>query len=214
MKAVVLLSGSGVPEAMLEEELACADTVVSADGGAAHLARLGRMPHVLVGDMDSIDKALLQQIESSGAVIVRAVAAKDETDGQLAVDEAITRGTTELVLLGALGGRVDHLLGNLMLLIRAAMRGVRAVIRDGGCEIFAATGPVTVSGEVGQTVSILPAGCGVSVRYLDGFQFGTREPLPLPIYAPVGVSNVLTAKEAHASVEGWGYIILVGSHMV
>ncbi len=207
MKALLLLGGSGAPETLLLRELASSDLVICADGGVAHLHALGRLPDVLVGDMDSIAPALLAAMERSGVELVRVLAAKDETDGWLAVDQAIARGATEIVLLGAMGGRADHLLGNLMLLVRAARRGVRTIIRDGECEIMAATGPVEIIGKAGQTLSILPIGEGVSVRYLDGLQYGTKEPLPLPIDAPNGVSNVMTADVAHVAVDGFAYLM-------
>ncbi len=207
MKVLILLGGSGAPEALLRQELASSDLVICADSGAAHLNALGRLPDVLVGDMDSIDSSLLEAMDCSGVELVRALAAKDETDGWLALDQAIARGATEIVILGAMGGRADHLLGNLMLLVRAAKRGIRAFIRDGECEIMAVTGPVEITGKAGQIVSILPIGEGVSVCYLDGLQYGTKEPLPLPIDAPNGVSNVMTADVAHVVVEGWGYLM-------
>jgi hypothetical protein len=47
------------------------------------------------------------------------------------------------------------------------------------------------------------------VRYLDGFKYGTKEPLPLPIDAPVGVSNELITDRAYAEIDGWAYIIRI-----
>lgn len=207
MKALIIVGGGGVSPELLQAELSNADVTICADSGAKLLAAINHRPHVLVGDMDSIEPGLLNKLEAAGVETVRADAAKDETDGQLALDIAMARGATEIVLLGALGGRIDHTLGNLLLLTRAAMRGVRAVMRDDVCEVSAATGPVEISGRPGMTVSLLPAGSGVSVRYLDGMRYGTKAPLPLPIDAPVGVSNEMTAERAHVVIEGWAYIV-------
>lgn len=206
MKALVV-AGSDVPRALLCAEIGSADLVICADSGAKHLDAAGRLPDLLVGDMDSIDAGLLRKLETAGVEIIRAEAAKDETDAQLAVDEAIARGATELVFLGALGGRLDHALGNLMLLVRAAKRGVKSVVMDDACEITAATGFVEIAGRAGDTVSLLPIGPGISVRYLDGLRYGTKEPLPLPDDAPVGVSNEMTAESAHVEIDGWAYIM-------
>lgn len=209
MNVLIVLGGSAALADLLVHEAELADIIITADSGAAHLAAAGLLPHVLVGDMDSIDASLLRQLESSGVDIVKAIAEKDETDGWLAMDEAISRGATEIVMLGALGGRVDHLLGNLMLLVRAEKRDVRAVIKDEGCEITTVSGAAEIKGRAGDTVSLLPIGEGVSVSYLDGLQYGTQEPLPLPIDAPVGVSNVLTADVAHVVVAGRAYIVKI-----
>jgi thiamine pyrophosphokinase len=210
VRALVLTGGGGVPKTMLLEELAKAGLVVCADSGAVHLAAIGRKPDLLVGDMDSIEAGLLLEFEAAGVETIHVSAEKDETDTRLAMDEAISRGASELVLLGALGGRVDHTMGNLMLLVYTAKRGIKAVIRDASCEITAATGAVEISGNVGDTVSLLPAGDGVTVRYLDGLRYGTREPLPLPIDSPIGVSNVMTANTANVIINGWAYIIQNG----
>lgn len=210
MKALVLTGGGGVPQTMLLEELANAGLVVCADSGAVHLAAIGRIPDLLVGDMDSIEAGLLLEFESAGVETIHVSAEKDETDTQLALDEAASRGASEIVLLGALGGRIDHTLGNMMLLIYAAKRGIRAVIKDVACEITAVTGETEITGMVGDTVSLLPAGDGVTVRYLDGLHYGTRKPLPLPIDSPVGVSNVMTAEAAHVVIGGWAFIIKNG----
>jgi thiamine pyrophosphokinase len=208
VKALVV-AGGDVSPVLLASGLAVADIVICADSGARYLASTGRLPDVLIGDMDSIDTRFLLELETAGVEIVRAPCEKDETDAQLAVDEAIARGATVLTLLGALGGRIDHTWGNLMLLVRIAQRNVKAVVKDDACEIFAATGAVEITGRAGETVSLLPAGSGVSVRYLDGLKYGTTEPLPLPIDAPVGISNVLTADRAHVIIDGWAYIIRI-----
>lgn len=203
----LVVAGGEVPQGLLKSELESADFVVCADSGAERLEASGRLPDLIVGDMDSIRPELLRRLESAGVETVRVSAEKDETDAELAVDEAMARGANEIVLLGALGGRIDHALGNLMLLVRAAKRNVKAVIKDDSCLIIAATGDVELTGSIGDTVSLLPAGSGVTVRYLDGLKYGTKEPLPLPVDSPVGVSNVMTAERAHVVIEGWAYVI-------
>jgi thiamine pyrophosphokinase len=208
VKALVVAGGDVSPR-LLRRELWETKFVVCADGGARHMAGTGRMLDLLIGDMDSIDPDLLYSYETEGAEIIRANEEKDETDTQLAMDEAVARGATEIVLLGALGGRIDHTLGNLALLVRAAERNVKAVVKDENCLVFAATGDVELCGCIGDTVSLLPAGSGVSVRYLDGLKYGTQEPLPLPVDSPVGVSNKLTAEKAHVVIEGWAFIIRI-----
>jgi len=208
LKALVV-AGGDVPQGLLQAELTDAGIVICADGGARYLATTGRLPDILIGDMDSIDAGLLHKLESSDVEIIRAATWKDETDAQLAVDEAIARGADEIVMLGMLGGRIDHALGNLMLLLRSAQRNVRSVVKDKKVEITAATGAVEVAGKAGETVSLLPVGSGVSVRYLDGLRYGAKEPLALPLDSPVGVSNVMTADKAHIVVDGWAYLLII-----
>lgn len=207
MKAAVILGG-GAQSGLMRRELKDAELIVCADGGAAHCVAAGVRPGVVVGDMDSIDPKLLRSLEATGVEVVRADRHKDETDAELALVEALRRGATEITLLGALGGRLDHTMGNLMLLLRAARRGIKAVLKDESCEIFAATGETQIVGHTGQTVSVLPIGEGVSVRYVDGVEYGLGAPVELPLDKPVGVSNVMTADKAHITISGWAYIVL------
>ena len=211
MKAVLLLGGRQPGAEELERRLACADLVVTADGGAHALHRLGQLPHVLVGDMDSIVPGLDRELEAAGVTVLRSSPQKDETDGQLALDYALERGATELVLLGAGGGRLDHLLGNLQLLLRAARRGARAVLSDGGTSAWAATGRADIAGRAQDTISLVPVGDGVAVTYGCGFKYGTGQRLELAADQPLGISNELTEDKATVTIEGWALIVKIDS---
>src|ERR671911_857583 len=103
--------------------------VIAADGGAAALNRLSRHPDLLVGDLDSADAGLVARLEAEGAEIQRHPADKEATDTELAVVAALAAGATEVVILGALGGRrLDHELANLLLLADGRLASVDARI--------------------------------------------------------------------------------------
>ena len=101
-------------------------------------------------------------------------------------------------VLGALGGRLDHALANLMLLVRAACKGASAQILDGGVRIIRVDGAYTLEGAKGHTVSLLPLGAAHGVT-LEGF-FYPLEDHTLTCEHPLGVSNVVTADTASVSV--------------
>lgn len=94
------------------------------------------VPDLIIGDFDSYDKA---QLAMSGAdmdvnladieTIVLPVI-KDETDTAFAVSEALRRGFEEFLLIGAIGGRMDHSLVNVSLLYKLYEAGCQAVIVD------------------------------------------------------------------------------------
>ena len=98
------------------------------------------------------------------------------------------------MLLGALGGRLDHALANLMMVVRAARRGVWAEIRAEGVQIVRINESYTMTGAKGSTVSLLPLGeaRGISVRGC----YYTIEDFTLASDTSRGVSNVVTADEA------------------
>ncbi|MBM3187582.1 MAG: thiamine diphosphokinase, partial [Chloroflexi bacterium] len=113
--------------ALLDE----ANVLIAADGGANWLFALGRQPDVVVGDMDSILPETLEALIRAGCRVRRHPSQKDETDTELALLEAAAMGATRITLLGALGGRVDHQIANLMLLAMPQLAGIETVIYDG-----------------------------------------------------------------------------------
>jgi thiamine pyrophosphokinase len=108
-----------------------ADRVIAADYGAHHARAWGWPIDLLIGDLDSLAPAEIQEVRAAGVPTVTAPAAKDETDLELAVARALSDGATELIICGALGGRADHMLANVLLLARRELIGVETVLTDG-----------------------------------------------------------------------------------
>ena len=126
---VVAGSPTGLPPAELAPS--SGDRVIAADYGA-HLARAWGWPvHLLVGDLDSLPADEVKALRAAGVPVVTAPQAKDETDLELALARALGDGAQEIVICGALGGRADHLLANVLLLARPELAGVKVAIADG-----------------------------------------------------------------------------------
>jgi thiamine pyrophosphokinase len=128
---VFVIAGSPIAQPPCRFAPGPSDRVIAADYGAHHARAWGWPIDLLIGDMDSLAPAELQAARASGVLTVTAPAAKDETDLELAVARALSDGATELVICGALGGRADHMLANVLLLARRELIGVEAVIADG-----------------------------------------------------------------------------------
>jgi len=104
--------------------------VIAADSGIRHAAALGVVPELWVGDFDS---SSAEDFEAHRDVPRQAFpAAKDKTDGELAIDIAIAKGATSLIILGAFGGdRADHEFLHLALALRLAERGFDVTLTSG-----------------------------------------------------------------------------------
>lgn len=211
MKALILLGGDAPPLPLLREQLAWADRVICADGGAGVMDAIGAHPDVLLGDMDSIQPGILERWQAAGVDTLCSPAEKDYTDGQLALDWAMEHGATEIRMLGGMGGTLDHMLGNVALALRAARRGVACALLDGHSRAWAATGKTSIEGRPGDIVSLLPLAGDASVRYLHGLQYGTWEPLALPADMPIGARNMLTDSPAQIDIEGWVLVVVVSA---
>ena len=107
------------------------DLVIAADSGYLSARRLGVMPHLLLGDLDSLDKSLVSEDELTALEKIIVSPIKDDTDTQLAVDTAIERGADNIVLVGGLGGRLDHTLSSVFLLEYIRKKGVKPMMTDG-----------------------------------------------------------------------------------
>jgi len=148
--------GPSVRAALVEPGL-----VIAADGGAVKAAQLGLSPLIVVGDGDSLAPEAVEQLRRAGSEVIVHPVDKDESDAELAVREALRRGATVVVILGALGGtRVEHGVANLMLLTLPDLAGLDVSIVDGGStyRVIGGAGPdeTSISGAVGDFVSLLP----------------------------------------------------------
>ena len=107
------------------------DIVIAADSGYNNAVRLGAKPGLLLGDLDSIDRGALAPDELSRIEKIIVPPIKDDTDTQLPVDTALSRGADEIFIVVGLGGRLDHTLSSVFLLEYIADRGARPVMTDG-----------------------------------------------------------------------------------
>ena len=194
------------------------EAVIAADGGLARARAIGLEPTLLVGDLDSLDPALIAAAEASGPPIRRSPEAKDESDAELALLAALDDGATRVTMLGAFGGpRLDHALANLWLLAHPALAGIDAALLDARTRatLVRAPGPDgqpvsrPLPGRTGATVSLLPFGgdaTGVTTR-------GLRYPLhdePLPSGPARGLSHVREAPDASVTLRA-GRILVIDS---
>ncbi|MEW6420390.1 MAG: thiamine diphosphokinase, partial [Deinococcota bacterium] len=171
------------------------DLVIAADGGARHAAVLGVEVAAWVGDFDSSDDLTL---DAPREVHPRA---KDETDAELAVLIARERGATELVFLGAFGGRFDHTAALVLGGMRLAREGLRVILHSGD----ESGHPLLPGADV---CLDLPQGMTLSVLALSDLRGltlkGTRWPLDqadVPLGSGWTISNEAAGGPVHAALE-------------
>jgi thiamine pyrophosphokinase len=153
-RALIFLGGEAVPRNRFESLLS-GSLLIAADSGAAWLAETNLRPHVLLGDFDSLDPALRTKLKPQVEAYLPFPAHKDQTDGELAVDYALSQNFVEIVLIGGLGGRVDHAIGNAMLLFKIARRKRCGWMLDVDSRIFPVSRRLQLDGVPGQMFSLL-----------------------------------------------------------
>lgn len=159
MSQVVVVVGGGALSPRAIELLEAEATVIAADSGLDHAVAAGLTPSKLVGDLDSVSAAGRMWAYAHGTVVDEYPAAKDLTDTELAIAAALEiPGIDDLVVVGGVGDRLDHLLGTLLALGHQALANltlVRAVIGDTEFVIVHAGRQVPIAVEPGQTFSLL-----------------------------------------------------------
>ncbi|GAB6192214.1 thiamine diphosphokinase [Desulfocastanea catecholica] len=174
-----------------------ADLIIAADGGANHCAQFAVTPDILLGDLDSIDAHILAAYEHAGTSIHRHPKQKDATDLELALDLAQEKGARTVWLVGALGGRWDMSLANVMLAAGEKYQEQHIFLLASNCSmhILHPGKEHTISGAPGQKVSVLPLkgdACGVT---LHGFAYPLTDQT-IPFGSSRGVSNIMRGNTA------------------
>ena len=214
-----MFAGGEEPESLPESSGGdgAADLVIAADGGLRWAQKLEVHVDVVVGDMDSVDAAALAEVEAGGAEIVRHDPDKDATDLELALLLACERGASSITLIGGHGGRLDHFLGNIALLV-SLPKGVQAQALMGETEIFVIHGcgargaeqqgeELQLNGKPGQIVSLIPwdgHAAGIKTE-------GLRWPLAgetLSLGTSRGISNEMTSTQASVSLESGTLLVI------
>jgi thiamine pyrophosphokinase len=134
------------------------DVLYAADGGASHILRLGLLPAQVVGDLDSLIKEELEELLTAGVRIVRHPQDKNLTDLELTINCALAEGHQSLVIVAALGGRLDMILGNINLLTRPDLLERDIRLDDGVEQVLFVRNEAHISGKAGDIVSLLPWG--------------------------------------------------------
>lgn len=181
----------------LAERLSGYDTIFAADGGFSLCKTAGVLPAAVLGDMDSL-------AEEPGVEMIRHPAEKDSSDMEIAVDHALGLGFGGIDVYGALGGRIDHELCNIMVCakrpgaVRLLDRGSTVIALEAGRR-FVGTG---APGDIVTVVALdAEARCGT-----EGLKYSLRdEPLPR---GSRGLSNVMEGDSFSVAVSSGTVLVI------
>jgi len=176
------------------------DIVLCADGGANYAYKLGLTPEYIIGDMDSIDEKVKEFFNSKGVRFKKYPQRKDFTDMQLALALAFEMEADEVILLGTQGKRFDHSLSNLYCGIEFVKKGMKITHLGPECTVYLVSDNLSITGKIGDIVSVLPLGGSAEGAYLQGFEYSLENAV-LECDNPYTVSNVLAENTADITVK-------------
>ncbi len=204
--AIVLAGGDPVAPPLVRS-LPQHALVIAADQGLGLAGPLHLAVDLLVGDLDSVAPDALAAAVASGTEVERHPVDKDRTDLALALDAAARAGATRVTVVGGAGGRLDHLLGGMLLLAAPRYAELDIVVIHATAVVTVVRSHGAITGEVGEYVSLLPVHGSAAGTTTTGLRFPLQDE-PLDAGSSRGVSNELVARRATVTVRS-GVLLVV-----
>lgn len=197
----VLIFANGVIEAIdwIRPHLKEAVAVIAADGGSRHLLRLGVRPDMVIGDLDSLDRTIYVDWAAAGTTFVTVSVEKDETDLELALLHAIEYYPDEIKIFGALGGRLDQMLANILLLAHPSFAHRRIELVEPDQRAWLIQKQVEITSPPRKLVSLIPLGGDVKIGRTTGLKWKLEDEI-LRFGPARGISNVMIEDKALVEV--------------
>lgn len=199
MKSLLIFANGDINDgAMVRRALTAAQEplIVAADGGARAALYFGYLPHLVIGDLDSLSPVEVQNLAARGVEIKRYPTEKDETDLELALRYAADQEADRVRIVGGIGDRLDQTLANMYLLALPELTGRDVAFVAGKQEIcLLHPGEHTLTGSPGDTLSLIPLGGAVQGVSTAGLQYPLRDET-LAFGPARGVSNVMQHDQA------------------
>jgi thiamine pyrophosphokinase len=151
---------------------------------------------LLIGDLDSVSPEAL----SSAVRVERHSPDKDATDLELALAAAARLEPESILVLGGAAGRLDHLLGSLLLVAGDAYAAIRVDAQLGPAAVHVIRRERILRGEVGELISLLPVYGPVRGVSTDGLVYPLANE-DLEFGSSRGISNVFAGSEARIAIE-------------
>jgi thiamine pyrophosphokinase len=213
-RAVIFANGEQFDLEAIRGQIRAGDSLIAADGGLRYLNALALKPHIVIGDLDSIAQHEIVELETQGVRIDRYPPEKDETDLEIALKTAVSEGCESILVIAALGGRLDMTLANIALLALAELTAVDVRLDNGLEEVFLIRpggGKENIGrliqGETGDRVSLLAWGGPAQGVRTEGLYYPLHDETLYP-ESTRGISNQMVEPNARVAVQQ-GLIICI-----
>ena len=175
--------------------------VIAVDGGSKNCQLLGLDYDVILGDFDSLPPDERESLRKSGVRVEEFPPHKDETDLELALLHAVNQGAQNIIILGAVGGRLDMTFSNVYLLAHSHLQGINVRIWHSDQTAWLIRPPGdNIEGRPGDTISLIPIGAaaqGITTHDLVYHLNGES----LNLGPARGISNVLNGPHARVDLQ-------------
>ncbi len=206
--ALVLAGGDEVEKNLLAKYIKGSDFVVGADKGAETAYKYNFDIDLVVGDFDSINPEILSEFTGK---IIRYPIEKDKTDLELALDIIIEKKYNNIIILNALGNRLDHTMGNLFLLEKFKNKNIKII--DNNSETFLINeNKISLKNKKNHSLSIIPISEFIQIERLTGVKY-SLENQTVNRGSTLCVSNIIKDRECLISISRGRAFIIITKNM-
>lgn len=182
------------------------DFIIAADGGTRHALALDKTPNAIIGDLDSATFDL-RPLTDKGTQVIQFSADKNETDLELAIQHALSLNPKQVIILAALGGRLDQTLGNIALLSDPRLLTFDFRLDDGIEEVFFCRDRCEINGTAGDLVSLIPWQGEVTGVVTTDLKWALRDETLYP-QKTRGISNEMLADKAAVQIRSGSLLVV------
>lgn len=199
MKALIIASGTINNYNLLNSLVQENNFILCADGGLNHLIKINIIPNLVLGDLDSISKEGLEYIKNNNIEVAKFPVMKDETDTHLALNYLIEKKYSEITIMGGIGTRIDHTLGNIYLLKSLIDKDIKGTIINENNIIHLVEKSIKLNKKNGYYTSIIPIttnGIDISISGFlyplvnDHIDFGSTRGISNKIISDFGIITI------------------------
>lgn len=177
--------------------------IIAADGGYRHVDN--KPVFAVIGDFDTLGYV------PDNVPTVSHPTDKDQTDGELALEFIKNVGGHSVTIYGATGGKLEHVLGNVNLLAFANSIGLKAKILDENLEAYFTSDSISISGGVGDNISIFAFGGEVEFEKSSGLKYPLDNLKILP-HSSLGISNRVTEGKVEIKVKSGKALVIISKN--
>ncbi|SMB90706.1 thiamine diphosphokinase [Desulfonispora thiosulfatigenes DSM 11270] len=209
MKTVIITNGDMNNLDYYKEIIQNQEYIICVDGAIRYLLKMNINPDIIIGDLDSTDLEFLEVIKAKNIPIAKYPSEKDETDTELAIMLALEKKSSEIILLGGVGSRIDHSFTNFTLMAKTAEKGIKCRIINEKNDCYFVKDYISFKNiDKGYNVSIIPVIGDIIVKETEGLYYPLKNEV-LSLGSSRGISNVALKENIAITIkEGMAMIIL------
>lgn len=154
MRVIIVTGGTAPSENLLKSYINEDDVIIGVDKGCNTLYKFNIIPNLMLGDFDSIDDKAMNYFKEKMVTIEKFNPEKDYTDTHLAYNKAKDIfNADEIIMFGATGTRIDHMLGNIGLLLNGLEDNINLQIVDDNNKMFVVNKETIIKKEINKVIS-------------------------------------------------------------